>query len=169
MKVFSSYLLQNERRKIFHFILNFVSLPPDSKASNNRYPLIIDYFKGFKTRERHFGEMLEWLKRHAWKACIPQKGIRGSNPRLSAEIRYKFRHSKKILFLFLNAFFMPVCFSVFCSIAMLFLLRISTECLPRGGPCERYLYDGFDGDISPPRCMYMPSVQHLYFQPRASI
>ena len=28
--------------------------------------------------------MLEWLKRHAWKACIPQKGIRGSNPCLSA-------------------------------------------------------------------------------------
>ena len=26
------------------------------------------------------GEMLEWLKRHAWKACIPLKGIRGSNP-----------------------------------------------------------------------------------------
>ena len=23
------------------------------------------------------GEVLEWLKRHAWKACIPQKGIRG--------------------------------------------------------------------------------------------
>ena len=31
------------------------------------------------------GEMLEWLKRHAWKACIRQKCIRGSNPRLSAE------------------------------------------------------------------------------------
>ena len=30
------------------------------------------------------GEVLEWLKRHAWKACIPQKGIRGSNPLLSA-------------------------------------------------------------------------------------
>ena len=30
------------------------------------------------------GEVLEWLKRHAWKACIPQKGIRGSNPSLSA-------------------------------------------------------------------------------------
>ena len=29
--------------------------------------------------------MLEWLKRHAWKACIPQKGISGSNPDLSAE------------------------------------------------------------------------------------
>ena len=31
------------------------------------------------------GKMLEWLKRHAWKACIPPKGIRGSNPRLSAK------------------------------------------------------------------------------------
>ncbi len=29
--------------------------------------------------------MLEWLKRHAWKACIPQKGISGSNPDLSAK------------------------------------------------------------------------------------
>ena len=33
------------------------------------------------------GEMLEWLKRHAWKACIRQKRIRGSNPRLSAELK----------------------------------------------------------------------------------
>ena len=32
------------------------------------------------------GEMLEWLKRHAWKACIRQKRIRGSNPALSAEL-----------------------------------------------------------------------------------
>ena len=31
------------------------------------------------------GEMLEWLKRHAWKACIPLKGIGGSNPPLSAK------------------------------------------------------------------------------------
>ncbi len=30
--------------------------------------------------------MLEWLKRHAWKVCIPQKGIVGSNPTLSAEV-----------------------------------------------------------------------------------
>ena len=30
------------------------------------------------------GEMLEWLKRHAWKACIRQKRIGGSNPPLSA-------------------------------------------------------------------------------------
>ena len=31
-----------------------------------------------------FGKVLEWLKRHAWKACIRQKRIRGSNPLLSA-------------------------------------------------------------------------------------
>ena len=29
--------------------------------------------------------MLEWLKRHAWKACIRQKRIPGSNPGLSAK------------------------------------------------------------------------------------
>ena len=33
------------------------------------------------------GEMLEWLKRHAWKACIRQKCIRGSTPRLSADLK----------------------------------------------------------------------------------
>ncbi len=32
------------------------------------------------------GEMLEWLKRHAWKACIRQNRISGSNPDLSAPI-----------------------------------------------------------------------------------
>ena len=35
------------------------------------------------------GEMLEWLKRHAWKACKLQKGFRGSNPRLSAKVLNK--------------------------------------------------------------------------------
>ncbi len=28
--------------------------------------------------------MAEWLKAHAWKACMLQKGIEGSNPSLSA-------------------------------------------------------------------------------------
>ena len=28
--------------------------------------------------------MLEWLKRHAWKACKPLKGFAGSNPCISA-------------------------------------------------------------------------------------
>ena len=33
---------------------------------------------------RNKGKVLEWLKRHAWKACIRQKRITGSNPVLSA-------------------------------------------------------------------------------------
>jgi hypothetical protein len=36
------------------------------------------------TRAAHRpGEMAEWLKAHAWKACVPQ-GTVGSNPTLSA-------------------------------------------------------------------------------------
>ena len=42
------------------------------------------------------GEMLEWLKRHAWKACIRQKRIGGSNPPYSA---------KKPLQVFCSGFF----------------------------------------------------------------
>ena len=41
----------------------------------------------FAERPRiRIGEMLEWLKRHAWKACVPQKGIASSNLALSAKI-----------------------------------------------------------------------------------
>mgnify|MGYP006973103794 CR=1 FL=1 len=36
--------------------------------------------------------MLEWLKRHAWKACKRQKRFGGSNPPLSAK-----RFSKRFL------------------------------------------------------------------------
>lgn len=31
--------------------------------------------------------MSEWFKEHAWKVCIPPKGIQGSNPCLSAKKR----------------------------------------------------------------------------------
>ena len=34
------------------------------------------------------GEMAEWLKAPAWKACILYKGIKGSNPFLSARYLY---------------------------------------------------------------------------------
>ena len=34
---------------------------------------------------RRQGKMLEWLKRHAWKACRRQKCHGGSNPPLSAK------------------------------------------------------------------------------------
>ncbi len=49
------------------------------------------------------------------------------------------------------------------------LSRINTNRLSRSIPCERYLQAGFGGDISPPYCIYMPSVLHLYLQPKASI
>ena len=42
------------------------------------------------------GEMLEWLKRHAWKACKLQKGFRGSNPRLSAKILTRFERPSSL-------------------------------------------------------------------------
>ena len=48
----------------------------------------------------HSGEMLEWLKRHAWKACIRQNRISGSNPDLSAT-------KKTAAFLQNAAFFAP--------------------------------------------------------------
>ena len=37
-----------------------------------------------KAQTFFIGEVLEWLKRHAWKACKPLKGFAGSNPVLSA-------------------------------------------------------------------------------------
>ena len=53
----------------------------------------------FLYSETMFGEMLEWLKRHAWKACKRQKRFRGSNPRLSATVDVKVvekKHNKII-------------------------------------------------------------------------
>ena len=41
-------------------------------------------FKKKASKRGSEGEVLEWLKRHAWKACIRQKRITGSNPVLSA-------------------------------------------------------------------------------------
>ncbi len=41
--------------------------------------------RGQKVSVKIVGEVLEWLKRHAWKACIRQKCIAGSNPALSAK------------------------------------------------------------------------------------
>ena len=54
-------------------------------------------------RGRDLGEMLEWLKRHAWKACKPLKGFAGSNPALSAmgiyheQINNKIKNKKRII------------------------------------------------------------------------
>lgn len=45
------------------------------------------YLLFFLSLPRCIGEMQEWLNWLAWKAGIPQKGIRGSNPLLSAEVK----------------------------------------------------------------------------------
>ena len=49
-------------------------------------------------RTNVIGEMLEWLKRHAWKACIRQNRISGSNPDLSAHQKTRFI-SERVFFL----------------------------------------------------------------------
>lgn len=41
-----------------------------------------------------FGEVAEWFKAHAWKACKPFKGFGGSNPPLSASTPISMRVSK---------------------------------------------------------------------------
>ena len=42
------------------------------------------------------GEMLEWLKRHAWKACKRQKCFAGSNPALSAVVMENVKAGKQL-------------------------------------------------------------------------
>ena len=61
--------------------------------------ILFDPITGLISRSKQ-GEMAEWFKAHAWKVCILQKGIAGSNPALSAinlegrKINY-FYHKKK--------------------------------------------------------------------------
>ena len=43
-----------------------------------------------------YREVAEWSKAHAWKVCIPQKGIEGSNPFLSADFIEMTRKNEKI-------------------------------------------------------------------------
>ena len=50
--------------------------------------------------------MLEWLKRHAWKACIRQKRIGGSNPPLSAFLVMKDMNKNTVIARFAILIFM---------------------------------------------------------------
>ena len=62
---------------------------------NYLYVIFFSYFAlVFERKDVFFcrGEVLEWLKRHAWKACIRQKRIAGSNPAFSAKI-WLYKHS----------------------------------------------------------------------------
>ena len=58
---------------------------------------ICDFFHIFASTIK--GEVLEWLKRHAWKACRRQKRLAGSNPVLSAKCKALLdKNSKAFLF-----------------------------------------------------------------------
>ena len=46
--------------------------------------IFCNFARHFKENDNSTGEMLEWLMRHAWKACVPLKGTAGSNPAFSA-------------------------------------------------------------------------------------
>ena len=69
-------------------------IPDGMQILLNFNQLIIKYFSTFNFQLSIIfitfasllqqGEVLEWLKRHAWKACKPLKGFTGSNPVLSA-------------------------------------------------------------------------------------
>ena len=48
----------------------------------------------FVTQLRHNGAVLEWLKRHAWKACKRQKRFPSSNLGRSAVKTLTDRHNK---------------------------------------------------------------------------
>ena len=56
----------------------------------------------FYMRKHKEGEMLEWLKRHAWKACIRLKRIGGSNPPLSALTETKRERERKLTIIITN-------------------------------------------------------------------
>ena len=48
------------------------------------------------SKKAYIGEMLEWLKRHAWKACKRQKCFAGSNPALSAVVMENVKAGKQL-------------------------------------------------------------------------
>lgn len=58
--------------------------------------------------EFNFGKMPEWLNGLAWKACILQKGIEGSNPSLSAVRLKTLRGCSKGFFHFKNIPIFPL-------------------------------------------------------------
>ena len=68
---------------------NYVFFICHSKKNNHFSRKIIAVLEIIATFARDYqinpiGEVLEWLKRHAWKACSRQNRLAGSNPVLSA-------------------------------------------------------------------------------------
>ncbi len=75
--------------------------PPNDCGNRNNFITFAPEFR--KVGAKRIGKVLEWLKRHAWKACKPQKGFAGSNPVLSAKKFLKrVYHKGALAFLFGN-------------------------------------------------------------------
>ena len=53
-------------------------------AKTKNYSYLAPDFALRAVAKRYNGEVTEWFKERAWKVRIPQKGIAGSNPALSA-------------------------------------------------------------------------------------
>ena len=63
------------------------SLPQAAQRRFSPPPGFCDYIEDLFKSTFSIGAMLEWLKRHAWKACIRQKRIPSSNLGRSAQIK----------------------------------------------------------------------------------
>ena len=73
--------------------------------------------------------MLEWLKRHAWKACIRQKRIGGSNPPYSAKAVAT--ESQRLFLLGVTDFYTFDCRAqIFCTFLHKIALSIQTFFVP---------------------------------------
>jgi hypothetical protein len=70
--------------------------------------LAVNCEKSYNFVVQVFGEVSEWLKEHAWKVCVSQKGTAGSNPALSASLKEGNRKTVKIA---LQGTFSPFLFS----------------------------------------------------------
>ena len=70
----------------------------DIKNKKNRFLFCIVLAYSYLCRRIGKGEVLEWLKRHAWKACNRQNRFAGSNPVLSAEADSKLREKTRCFY-----------------------------------------------------------------------
>ena len=81
-------------------------------------------------RQTFSGEVTEWLKVHAWKACVRQKCTEGSNPSLSAGITIK---KEKIKFINKSTQIKMKRLIAFLSIAAMLTFGITNVIIAQGG------------------------------------
>ena len=90
---FLSYHSYHSDHSYYSDYVTLVNFPTPALAPNItklNFPVTLSYIKKNsylcnRNPKSPQGAVLEWLKRHAWKACIPQKGIPSSNLGRSAK------------------------------------------------------------------------------------